>query len=179
MEESLYLNDRAEFALSAMVTMIMILLFSAIIAGLSLMMVEKAFMESQGQSVQQSETINSVPVVLAFEIEEFDSTGNTNDRLYLMFKFPYASNSIPDTNVKWAMLCDINDTATPPQTGTSHTLVYSSGDFDSATELISNGNDDAALDEFNPTLIITLLLNSLNQMGKGIVILSKTCLRHL
>ena len=72
MEESLYLNDRAEFALSAMVTMIMILLFSAIIAGLSLMMVEKAFMESQGQSVQQSETINSVPVVLAFEIEEFE-----------------------------------------------------------------------------------------------------------
>ena len=140
MEESLYLNDRAEFALSAMVTMIMILLFSAIIAGLSLMMVEKAFMESQGQSVQQSETINSVPVVLAFEIEEFDSTGNTNDRLYLMFKFPYASNSIPDTNVKWAMLCDINDTATPPRTGTAHTLVYSSGDFDSATELISNGD---------------------------------------
>lgn len=167
MEERLYLNDRAEFALSAMVTMIMILLFSAIIAGLSLMMVEKAFMESRGQSVQQSETINSVPVVLAFEIEEFDSTGNTNDRLYLMFKFPYASNSIPDTNVKWAMLCDINDTATPPQAGSSHTLVYSSGDFDSATELISNGNDDAALDEFNPTTYYHIIIELSEPDGNG------------
>lgn len=167
MEERLYHNDRAEFALSSMVTMIMILLFSGIIAGLSLMMVEKAFMESRGQSVQQSETINSVPVVLAFEIEEFDSTGNTNDRLYLLFKFPYASNSIPDTNVKWAMLCDINDTATPPQASSLHTLVYSSGDFDSATELTSNGADDAALDEFNPTTYYHIIIELSEPNGNG------------
>ena len=167
MEERLYHNDRAEFALSSMVTMIMILLFSGIIAGLSLMMVEKAFMESRGQSVQQSETINSVPVVLAFEIEEFDSTGNTNDRLYLLFKFPYASNSIPDTNVKWAMLCDINDTATPPQASSLHTLVYSSGDFDSATELTSNGADDAALNEFNPTTYYHIIIELSEPNGNG------------
>jgi hypothetical protein len=167
MEERLYLNDRAEFALSAMVTMIMILLFSSIIAGMSIMIVEQAFMGSKSQSIEQSQTLNSIPVVLVFEIEEFDSTGNTNDRLYLVFKFPYTSNSIPDTNVKWAMLCDINDTATPPQAGSSHTLVYSSGDFDSATELISNGNDDAALDEFNPTTYYHIIIELSEPDGNG------------
>ena len=90
MEERLCLNDKAEFALSSMVTMIMILLFSSIIAGMSIMIVEQAFMESKSQSFEQSETLNSVPIVLVFEVEEFDTTGNTNDRLYIMFKFPYA-----------------------------------------------------------------------------------------
>lgn len=167
MEDRLYDDDKAEFALSAMVTLIMILLFSAIIAGLTLMMIEKAFMESRGQSVQQSETLNSVPLVIAFEVQEFDSTGNTNDRLYLMFKFPYASNNIPDTNVKWAMMCDINDTSVPPKTSVAHTLVYSSGDFDSATELTSNGADDAALDEFRPTTYYHIIIELSEPNGDG------------
>lgn len=167
MEDRLYDDDKAEFALSAMVTLIMILLFSAIIAALTLMMIEKAFMESRGQSVQQSETLNSVPLVIAFEVQEFDSTGNTNDRLYLMFKFPYASDEIPDTNVKWAMMCDINDTAVPPQTSVQHTLVYSSGDFDSATELTSNGADDAALDEFSPTTYYHIIIELSEPNGNG------------
>ena len=148
MEERLCLNDKAEFALSSMVTMIMILLFSSIIAGMSIMIVEQAFMESKSQSFEQSETLNSVPIVLVFEVEEFDTTGNTNDRLYIMFKFPYASNDIPDTNVKWAMMCDINDTANPPETGWQHTLVYSSGDMDAATDLNGNANQDDANNMF-------------------------------
>ena len=85
MEEKLQHDSVAEVALSAMVSMIMILLFSAIVAGMALMMIEQAFMESRTQSVEQSETLNSVPMVLVFEVEEYDSTGNTNDRLYVMF----------------------------------------------------------------------------------------------
>ena len=148
MEEKLRHDNVAEVALSAMVSMIMILLFSAIVAGMALMMIEQAFMESRTQSVEQSETLNSLPIVLVFEIEEYDTTGNTNDRLYIMFKFPFASNSIPDTNVKWAMMCDLNDYTNPPRTGTHHTLEYSSGDFNGATELDGNAEDDVAIDEF-------------------------------
>tara|TARA_Y100001958_G_C21243517_1_gene572350 strand:- start:2615 stop:3238 length:624 start_codon:yes stop_codon:yes gene_type:complete len=148
MEEKLQHDNVAEVALSAMVSMIMILLFSAIVAGMALMMIEQAFMESRTQSVEQSETLNSLPVVLVFEIEEYDTTGNTNDRLYIMFKFPFASNSIPDTNVKWAMMCDLNDYTNPPRSGTHHTLEYSSGDFNGATELDGNAEDDVAIDEF-------------------------------
>ena len=148
MEEEFRRDTCAEIALSAMVSMIMILLFSALVAGMALMMIEQAFMESRTQSVEQSETLNSVPLVLVFEVEEFDTTGNTNDRLYIMFKFPYASNSIPDTNVKWAMMCDVNDYTNPPLSGVAHTLEYSSGDFNAATDLAGNGADNAALDEF-------------------------------
>ena len=110
MEERLQRDACAEIALSAMVSMIMIILFSAIVAGMSLMMIEQAFMESRTQSTEQSETLNSIPVVLVFEVENYDDSGNTNDRLYLMFKFPFAMSAIPDVNVKWAMMCDINDT---------------------------------------------------------------------
>ena len=51
MEGRLQHDSVAEVALSAMVSMIMILLFSAIVAGMALMMIEKAFMESRTQSV--------------------------------------------------------------------------------------------------------------------------------
>ena len=88
MEEKLQHDNVAEVALSAMVSMIMILLFSAIIAGMALMMIEQAFMESRAHSVEQSETLNSIPYVVVFELEELDTTGNTNDRLYIMFKLP-------------------------------------------------------------------------------------------
>ena len=167
MEERLYQDDKAEFALSSMVTMIMILLFSAIIAGMSLMIIEQAFMGSKSQSIEQSNTLNSIPVVLVFEIEEFDTTGNTNDRLYIMFKFPYASTDIPDTNVKWAMMCDINDTGPPAASPSAHTLVYSSGDFDSATELTSNAADDDALDDFNPSTHYHVIIELDEPNGDG------------
>ena len=130
------------------------------------MIVEQSFMGSKSQSFEQSETLNSIPVILIFEVEEFDTTGNTNDRLYIMFKFPYASNSIPDTNVKWAMMCDINDTG-PPVTGVAHTLVYSSGDFDSATELTSNAADDDALDDFNPSTYYHVIIELDEPNGDG------------
>ena len=148
MEGDLRSDSCAEFALSAMISMIMILLFSALVAGMALMIIEQAFMESRSQSVEQSETLNSIPYVVVFELEELDTTGNTNDRLYIMFKLPYASNTILDTNIKWAMMCDINDYSAAPKTSSQHTLEYSSGDFDAATELTGNAADDAAIDEF-------------------------------
>lgn len=151
MEEKLQHDNVAEVALSAMVSMIMILLFSAIVAGMALMMIEQAFMQSKSQSIEQSETLNSIPMVIVFEVESFDDTGNTNDQLYMMFKFPYAGNNIPDVNVKWAMMCDIMD-IDPGSVNNkvAHTLVYASGDFDAATELSGNAQDDAAVDSFVP-----------------------------
>lgn len=166
MEERLQHDNVAEVALSAMVSMIMILLFSAIVAGMALMMIEQAFMESRTQSVEQSETLNSVPMVLVFEVEQYDSTGNTNDRLYVMFKFPFAGEAIPDTNVKWAMMCDINDTG-PPQTNSAHTLVYSSGNFDVATDLNGNANDAAYLDVFNPQTYYHVIIDLTSPNGNG------------
>ena len=79
MEEAFKRDTCAEIALSAMVSMIMILLFSALVAGMALLMIEQAFMESRTQSIEQSETLNSVSVVLVFEVENFDDAGNTND----------------------------------------------------------------------------------------------------
>ena len=166
MEEGFKRDTCAEVALSAMVSMIMILLFSALVAGMALMMIEQAFMESRTQSVEQSETLNSVPLVLVFEVEQLDTTGNTNDQLYLMFKFPFAGDNIPDTNVKWAMMCDINDTGVT-ETGSQHTLVYSSGDFDAATDLNGNANDAASLDEFNPQTYYHVVIEITSPNGDG------------
>ena len=79
MEGRLQDDNVAEVALSAMVSMIMIILFSAIISGMALMIVEQAFMDSKSQSINQSETLNSVPYVLTFEVESIDAVDNTND----------------------------------------------------------------------------------------------------
>ena len=68
-----------------------------------------------------------------------------------MFKFPFAGGTIPDTNVKWAMMCDVRIpiSAALQPTSSTHTLVYSRN-FDAATDLNGNANDAASLDEFNP-----------------------------
>ena len=74
MEEKLQHDNVAEVALSAMVSMIMILLFSAIVAGMALMMIEQAFMESRTQSVEQSETLkcpNRPSARVAVYLEDF------------------------------------------------------------------------------------------------------------
>ena len=84
MEERLQHDNVAEVALSAMVSMIMILLFSAIVAGMALMMIEQAFMESKTQSIEQSKTLNSIPVILSFEMESFNRVDNSNERLYIV-----------------------------------------------------------------------------------------------
>ena len=167
MEEAFKRDTCAEIALSAMVSMIMILLFSALVAGMALLMIEQAFMESRSHSVEQSETLNSVPLVLVFEVEEFDSTGNTNDRLYVMFKFPFAGGTIPDTNVKWAMMCDVTDINGPTTNPSAHTLVYSSGNFDAATDLNGNANDAASLDEFNPQTYYHVVIDITSPNGNG------------
>ena len=164
MEDRFYPDDRAEFALSSMVTMIMILLFSSIVAGMSLMIIEQAFKGSKSQAVEQSETLNSIPLVLTLEMDNYDSTGNTNDRLYIVFKFPYASSNIPDTNVKWALICDNGDTSTQQ----SRKVLLSEGDFDFATTLTGNALDQNALNEFEPHTYYHMILrgNSPNANGE-------------
>ena len=164
MEGELRDDKVAEFALSAMVSMIMILLFSVIVAGLALMMVEQAFMESRSQSIEQSESLNSIPMVLTLEMENYDSTGNTNDRIYIVFKFPYVSSNIPDTNVKWALICDNGDTTNIHR----HFVALSEGDFDFATTLTGNALDQNAINEFEPHTYYHMILrgNSPNNNGE-------------
>ncbi len=162
MEARLYQDEKAEFALSSMVTMIMILLFSSVVAGMTLMMIEQAFMESRSQSIEQSETLNSIPLVLTLEMDSYDSTGNTNDRIYIVFKFPYASTNILDTNVKWALICDNGEPAQH-----QHNVGLSEGDFDFATLLTGNGLDQNALNEFEPHTYYHMIIRGSSPNGNG------------
>ncbi len=164
MEEKLQHDNVAEVALSAMVSMIMILLFSAIIAGMALLMIEQAFSESRSQSITQSETVNSIPFVLTFEIDSIDTAGNTNDRLYLVFKFPYVSDSILDSSVKWVIMGDDGNTGGHP---TNNKLDYSSGDFELATTLSGSGSDQNAVDEFEQGTYYHILLDMTSPNGNG------------
>lgn len=164
MEERLQHDNVAEVALSAMVSMIMILLFSAIVAGMALMMIEQAFSESRSQSITQSETVNSIPFVLTFEIDSIDTAGNTNDRLYLVFKFPYASDAILDSSVKWVIMGDDGNTGGHPN---NNKLDYSSGDFELATTLSGSGSDANAVDEFEQGTYYHILLDMTSPNGNG------------
>ena len=158
-------HDRcAEFALSAMVSMIMIILFSAIIAGMALMMIEQAFMESRSQSINQSETLDAIPYVLTFEVDSLDTVDNTNDRLYLVFKFPFASDSIEDSSVKWVVMGDDGNTGGAP---TNNKLDYSSGDFELATTLTGSGSDQNAIDELEQGTYYHIFLDMTSPNGNG------------
>ncbi len=164
MEARLCQDEKAEFALSSMVTMIMILLFSSIIAGMSLMIIEQAFKGSKSQSIEQSETLSSVPYILSFEIQNIDLADNTNDQMYLTFKFPYTSDSIPDTSVKWVVFGDDGNTGGH---ATDNKLDYSSGDFDFATPITGNGFTQDAITEFEPGVYYHIVLELTSPGGNG------------
>ncbi len=157
-------DERAEFALSSMVTMIMILMFSSIIAGMLVMIIEQAFMGSRTQSIEQSESLNSMVQVLAFEIETYDTLGNTNDQIYIAFKFPYASSSIPDTSVKWAIMCDDGNVGGGPS---NNMLDFSTGDFDFATPLTGTGLNQNAITQFTPGTYYHIILSMTSPGGNG------------
>ena len=168
MEEDFKRDTCAEVALSAMVSMIMILLFSAIVAGMALMMIEQAFMGSRSQSIEQSKTLNSVPYVVAFEIQNLDPVDNTDDRLYLAFKFPYTSDNIEDVAVKWAILGDDGNTiANGAAHATENDLDFSAGDFDLATQITGTGADQNALTEFEPGVYYHIILDLTDPNGNG------------
>ena len=164
MEARLCQDEKAEFALSSMVSMIMILLFSSIIAGMSLMIIEQAFKGSKSQSIEQSETLSSVPYILSFEIQNIDLADNTNDQMYLTFKFPYTSDSIPDTSVKWVVFGDDGNTGFH---ATDNKLDYSSGDFDFATPITGNGFTQDAITEFEPGVYYHIVLELTSPGGNG------------
>ena len=164
MEARLCQDEKAEFALSSMVTMIMILLFSSIIAGMSLMIIEQAFKGSKSQNIEQSETLSSVPYILSFEIQNIDLADNTNDQMYLTFKFPYTSDSIPDTSVKWVVFGDDGNTGGH---ATNNKLDYSSGDFDFATPITGNGFTQDAITEFEPGVYYHIVLELTSPGGNG------------
>ena len=163
MEEACKRDTCAEIALSAMVSMIMILLFSALVAGMALLMIEQAFMESKTQSIEQSKTLNSIPVILSFEMESFNRVDNSNERLYIAFKFPYSSESIPDTDVKWALICDNANSGL----GSGDNVELSEGDFDFATDLNGNGLDQNALDEFETGVYYHMIIRVNSPNGNG------------
>tara|TARA_B100001758_G_scaffold109482_1_gene93816 strand:+ start:86 stop:700 length:615 start_codon:yes stop_codon:yes gene_type:complete len=164
MEARFCQDEKAEFALSSMVSMIMILLFSSIIAGMSLMIIEQAFKGSKSQSIEQSETLSSVPYILSFEIQNIDLADNTNDQMYLTFKFPYTSDSIPDTSVKWVVFGDDGNTGFH---ATDNKLDYSSGDFDFATPITGNGFTQDAITEFEPGVYYHIVLELTSPGGNG------------
>ena len=126
------------------------------------MIIEQAFKGSKSQSIEQSETLNSIPLVLTLEMDNYDPTDNINDRLYIVFKFPYASTNIPDTNVKWALICDNGEAAQ-----NQHNVGLSEGDFDFATLLTGNGLDQNALNEFEPHTYYHLILRGNSPNGNG------------
>ena len=131
---------------------------------MSLMIIEQAFKGSKSQNIEQSETLSSVPYILSFEIQNIDLADNTNDQMYLTFKFPYTSNSIPDTSVKWVVFGDDGNTGGH---ATDNKLDYSSGDFDFATPITGNGFTQDAITEFEPGVYYHIVLELTSPGGNG------------
>ncbi|MCH1443378.1 MAG: hypothetical protein L7U53_05860, partial [Candidatus Poseidoniaceae archaeon] len=104
------------------------------------------------------------PYILSFEIQNLDLVDNTNDQLYLTFKFPYASEPISDTSVKWVVLGDDENRVGHP---TNNKLDYSSGDFDFATPLTGNGFTQGAITEFEPGVYYHIVLELTSPNANG------------
>lgn len=125
----------AEMALGAMVSMIALILASAVLGGLLLGLVEFTFAESKQHASTQSDSLNGLIMITTVELTELVDPGD--DTIYLTFEFPYLTDAIADEDIVYSVLCD---------NGAS--VSYNSGNFDSATDIFGNADDAGALDFF-------------------------------
>lgn len=137
----------AEMAIGAMISLISLILMAAVLAGVLLAIVEMTFAESKQTAVTQSDSLNGIIMVSTFELSQYSDPGN--DRVYLVFEFPFITADLEDIDVVWSMLCD---------GGAS--VGHLAGDFDEATEILDSGSDAAANDFFEPSKMYHMYIST-------------------
>ena len=143
-------DERAEFAVSSLMFLSVVLVSTSILSTFLLSITERTMVDSRETADSQSDVINGIISVAYIELSGLNAAAG--DELHIGFEFPYLVGKLEDTAVRWVLMCSDGDT------GTNEEVTYTSGTFDGATSVTDDGRTAATLDRFDSSGIYHMFM---------------------
>jgi len=121
-------EERAEFAVSSLMFLSVVLVSTSILSTFLLAITERTMVDGRESADQQADVINGIVSLRFLELSGYDAA-IADDELHFGFEMPYLIGTVEDVDVRWVLLC--SDGAA----GTAETVAYSTGDFEEATSI--------------------------------------------
>ena len=143
-------DERAEFAVSSLMFLSVVLVSTSILSTFLLSITERTMVDGRETADSQSDVINGIISVAYIELSGLNAAAG--DELHVGFEFPYLVGNLEDTAVRWVLMCSDGDT------GTAEEVTYTSGTFDGATSVTDDGRTAATLDRFDSSGIYHMFM---------------------
>ena len=144
-------DERAEFAVSSLMFLSVVLVSTSILSTFLLSIAERTMMDGRETANTQSDVVNGIISLNYIELSGLNAAAG--DELHIGFEFPYLIGNLQDTAVRWVLMCSDGGT------GEAERVVYSSGNFESATSVIDDGRAVATLDRFDSSGIYHMFIS--------------------
>jgi len=144
-------DERAEFSVSALMFLSVVLVSTSILSTFLLAITERTMVDGRESADQQADVINGIVSLRFLELSGYDAA-IADDELHVGFEMPYLIGTVEDVDVRWVLLCS-NGAA-----GTAETVAYSTGDFEGATSITGDGRTAADLDFFDSSGVYHLFM---------------------
>ncbi len=138
---SLVDDERAEFGVSALMFLSVVLVSTSILSTFLLSIAERTMVDGRETAHSQADVVNGIISVTYIEISALNDPGG-GDQLHMGFEFPYLVGEIPDTAVRWVLMCSTG-------TGNLEEVAYTTGDFAAATSVTDDGATVGSLEQFD------------------------------
>ena len=125
-------DERAEFSVSALMFLSVVLVSTSILSTFLLSIAERTMVDGRETAHSQSDVVNGIISVTYIELTALNAVDG--DQLHIGFEFPYLVGNIDDTAVRWVLMCSDGDT------GFWEEITYTAGDFQGATSVLTTAS---------------------------------------
>lgn len=146
-------DERAEFSVSALMFLSVVLVSTSILSTFLLSIAERTMVDGRETAHSQSDVVNGIISVNYIELSALNDPGS-GDQLHMGFEFPYLVGNLPDTAVRWVLMCPQEN----PAKGNRVNLFYTSGNFAGATSVTDDGVTAATLEQFDSSGIYHMFM---------------------
>lgn len=143
-------DERAEFSVSALMFLSVVLVSTSILSTFLLSIAERTMVDGRETAQSQSDVVNGIISVTYIELTALNAVDG--DQLHIGFEFPYLVGNIDDTAVRWVLMCSDGDT------GFWEEITYTAGDFQGATDVLDDGVTVATLEQFDSSGIYHMFM---------------------
>ena len=135
-------DERAEFSVSALMFLSVVLVSTSILSTFLLSIAERTMVDGRETAQSQSDVVNGIISVTYIELSGLNAPG-AGDQLHMGFEFPYLVGNLDDSAVRWVLTCSDGNT------GRNERLTFTPGTFEGATSVTDDGVTAATLDHFD------------------------------
>lgn len=144
-------DERAEVGVSSLLFLTVVLVSTSILSTFLLSITERTMVDGRETAYSQTDVVNGIVSVTYIELSGLN--GAAGDELHIGFKFPYLVGNLQDSAVRWVLMCSDGGT------GVNENVVYTSGNFESATSVTDDGRAVATLEQFDSSGIYHMFIS--------------------